>query len=63
MQKPIRYYIQTAGQQPVVRSVSVDKPAETPSVRAETQQIVVRQQAESVSGVRRIRAAIKRGGV
>ncbi len=46
MQKPIRYYIQTAGQQPVVRSVSVDKPAETPSVRAETQQIVVRQQAE-----------------
>ena len=63
MQKPVRYYIQTAGRQPVVRSVSVDKPAEALPERAETSTPANPAQRPSVSGVRRIRAAIKRGGV
>jgi hypothetical protein len=64
MQKPVRYYIQTTGEQPVVRSVSVDKPAEEKAVRQEAVQQLPRQSpTDSVSGVRRIRAAIKRGGL
>lgn len=64
MQKPVRYYIQTSGQQPVVRSVPVDRPAESMSERAEPADVQARPaRSRALGGVRRIRAAIKRGGI
>jgi len=64
MQKSVRYYIQTAGQQPVVKSVSVDKDAEPLPERADPVAVPARQtRSRGLSGVRRIRAAMKRGGL
>jgi hypothetical protein len=66
MQKSVRYYIQTSGEQPVVRSVSVDRTFEArrPQTRVEPRGFEARQTPGSaLSGVRRTRAAIKRGGL
>ena len=64
MNKTVRYYIQTTGEQPIVRSVAVDRPMDSLPVRSETHLSLVRPtEKTSFSGVRRIRAAIKRGGL
>lgn len=65
MTKPVRYYIRKDGEQPTVRTVPVVAPPmpAQPTARAEQPAAQCAAQPRArVSGVRRIREAIKRGG-